>query len=319
MSETKNTKIERVLDIYSRLEEGKRVNRREEAARYGVDERSIQRDIDDIRNYFEIKSEKDGLVNSVIYDRKRKGYYLEQSGNRLLSNSEILAVCKILLDSRALTKEEMESLLERLIGCCTPQKSRKLVKDLISNEAFHYIEPRHKTKFLDTMWDIGQAIRACRYIEIEYRRNHGSALVTRKLKPAAIMFSEFYFYMAAFIDEEDGARKNFEVLEDAFPTIYRIDRIKKLTVLEEHFHIPYRDRFEEGEFRKRIQFMYGGKLRKIKFKYSGENVESVLDRLPTAKILEEANGVYTISAEVFGKGIDMWIRSQGDMVEVVSQ
>lgn len=317
MAESKNTKIERVLDIYSKLEEGRRVNRREEAARYGVDERSIQRDIDDIRNYFEIKSERDGLVNSVVYDRKRKGYYLEQSGNRLLSNSEILAVCKILLDSRALTKEEMESLLERLISCCTPQKSRKLVKDLVSNEAFHYIEPRHKTRFLDTMWEIGQAIRTCRYIEIEYRRNRGGALVKRKLKPVAIMFSEFYFYMTAFIDEEDGARKNFEVMEDAFPTIYRIDRIRELTVLNEHFHIPYRDRFEEGEFRKRVQFMYGGKLRKIKFKYFGENVESVLDRLPTAKILEEVDGVYTISAEVFGKGIDMWLRSQGEMVEVV--
>ena len=319
MSESKNTKIERVLDIYSKLEEGRRVNRQEEAASYGVDERSIQRDIDDIRNYFGIKSEKDGLVNSVVYDRKRKGYYLEQSGNRLLDNSEILAVCKILLDSRALTKEEMESLLERLISCCTPQKSRKLVKDLVSNEMFHYIEPRHKTRFLDTMWEIGQAIRACRYIEIEYRRNHGGALVKRKLKPVAIMFSEFYFYMTAFIDEEDGARENFEVLEDAFPTIYRIDRIRKLTVLDEHFHIPYRDRFEEGEFRKRIQFMYGGKLRKIKFKYSGENVEAVLDRLPTAKILEEADGVYTISAEVFGKGIDMWLRSQGEMVEVMKE
>ena len=74
---------------------------------------------------------------------------------------------------------------------------------------------------------------------------------------------------------------------------------------------------KEGEFRKRIQFMYGGKLQKVKFKYKGTSVEAVLDRLPTAKILEEKDGVYTISAEVFGKGIDMWLRSQGDMVEVI--
>ena len=46
-------------------------------------------------------------------------------------------------------------------------------------------------------------------------------------------------------------------------------------------------------------------------------MEAVLDRLPTAKILEEKDGIYTISAEVFGKGIDMWLRSQGDMVEVI--
>ena len=63
--------------------------------------------------------------------------------------------------------------------------------------------------------------------------------------------------------------------------------------------------------------MYGGKLQKVKFKYCGNDVESVLDRLPTAEIIEEDAGIYTISAEVFGKGIDMWLRSQGDRVEVL--
>ena len=132
----------------------------------------------------------------------------------------------------------------------------------------------------------------------------------------ALMFWEFYFYRTAFIDDEE-VKKNFNVLDDAFPTIYRIDRIKKLKVLDEHFHIPYNNRFEEGEFRKRIQFMYGGKLRKIKFLYSGDSIEAVLDRLPTAKVLGVKDGVYTVSAEVFGDGIDMWIRSQGERVKMI--
>ncbi len=51
------------------------------------------------------------------------------------------------------------------------------------------------------------------------------------------MFSEYYFYMAAFIEDE-AVRKDFDVINDSFPTIYRIDRIKKLRVLEERFHIP---------------------------------------------------------------------------------
>ena len=78
--------------------------------------------------------------------------------------------------------------------------------------------------------------------------------------------------------------------------------------------MPYRDRFEEGEFRKRIQFMYGGKLQTVKFVYTGPSIESVLDRLPTAEILEERDGAYTVQAEVFGKGIEMWLRSQGDLI-----
>ena len=131
------------------------------------------------------------------------------------------------------------------------------------------------------------------------------------------MFSEYYFYLTAFIEDE-AVRKDFDVINDSFPTIYRIDRIKKLRVLEERFHIPYTDRFEEGEFRKRIQFMLGGKLQKVKFIYSGIDIDAILDRLPTAKILSEEDGKYVVEAEVFGKGIDMWLRSQGVLVEALN-
>jgi hypothetical protein len=122
--------------------------------------------------------------------------------------------------------------------------------------------------------------------------------------------------LTAFIDDEE-VKADFDVLNDAYPTIYRIDRIKQYKVLDERFRIPYANRFEQGEFRKRIQFMYGGKLQKVRFTYSGNSVEAVLDRLPTASIESEENGVYTISAEVFGKGIEMWLKSQGDMVQIL--
>lgn len=312
----KNGKIERVLGIYTKLLSGNIVNKLKEAQEYGVNERTIQRDIEDIRSYMETEAERTGCINSVVYDRIKKGYRLEQIYKMKLTNSEVLAVCKILLDSRAFTKKEMTDMLDKLVACCVPKENQKMVTDLISNEEFHYVEPRHRTQFIDTMWDIGQAIRESRYIEIQYFRIKDKSIVTRKVKPAAIMFSEYYFYLTAFIDDEE-VRKDFDVINDAFPTIYRMDRIRKLKVLDERFHIPYGSRFEEGEFRKRVQFMYGGKLQKVKFKYSGNDVDSILDRLPTAEIVGEDDGIYTISAEVFGKGIDMWLRSQGDIVEVI--
>ena len=312
----KREKTERVLGIYTKLMRGDIVNKAHEAKEYGVDERSIQRDIESIRNFLDLNIEQTGVVNSVIYDRVQKGYRMEQIYKIKLTNSEILAICKILLDSRAFTKKEMEEMLRKLIECCVPQNNQRLVADLIKNEEFHYIEPRHKTVFIDKLWDLGEAIQQCRYIEIEYLRTKDKAIVKRKVKPVAIMFSEYYFYLTAFIDD-DKLQEHFDVINDSFPTIYRIDRIKSMNILDERFHIPYSSRFEEGEFRKRIQFMYGGKLQKIKFRYSGSSVEAVLDRLPTAQILDETDGVYTISAEVFGKGIDMWLRSQGDAVEVV--
>ena len=89
-------------------------------------------------------------------------------------------------------------------------------------------------------------------------------------------------------------------------------------MLNEHFQLPYRDRFEEGEFRKRVQFMYGGKLETIRFRYTGPSLEAVLDRLPTAQVISQDEEGWTISAVVFGKGIDMWLRSQGDYVKDVN-
>lgn len=315
--EDKGDKIRRVLQIYAKLSDGYVINKAEEALFYGVNERSIQRDIDDIRTFLDADAERTGVLNSVIYDRFKKGYRLESIYKIRLKNSEILALCKILLESRAFTKEEMVEMLDKLITCCVPKVNQKIVQDLIRNEEFHYVEPNHKTKFIDTMWDLGQAINECRCVEVDYFRIKDKSCVKRKLHPVAIMFSEFYFYLTAFIADEE-VKKDFDVLNDSYPTIYRIDRIKTLKVLDERFQIPYGSRFEEGEFRKRIQFMYGGSLKRVKFRYTGSDVDAVLDRLPTAKILDSDGDEYVISAEVFGKGIDMWLRSQGDNIHMIN-
>ena len=314
--ELKGGKIDRILGIYSKLMDGYIVNKQEEADRYGVNDRSIQRDIDDIRDYLENRTEDDGVLNSVIYDRERKGYRLEQIYKIRLTNAEVFAVCKILLDSRAFTKKEMSDMLARLVDSCVPESNRKLVKELIRNEEYHYIEPHHKTKFLDRMWEIGQAIRNRQYIQVDYQRLKDKKIVSRKLEPLAVMFSEYYFYVLAFIDDPK-VRKDFDVMDDAYPTIYRIDRFKKVEVLDEKYHKPYSERFEEGEFRKRVQFMYGGKLRRLKFKYTGLDVNAILDRLPTAEIIDEDEEGYTIKAEVFGDGVDMWLGGQGDSITIV--
>ncbi len=316
--EVRSDKIERILGIYTKLVNGDIVNKTQEALRFHVNERSIQRDIDDIRMYLDEEASRTGFMNTVIYDREKKGYRLEQIYRMKLSNGEVLALCKILLDSRAFVKEDMTGMLDKLISNCVPKTNQQLVQDLIRNEEFHYVEPRHKSKFIDTIWELGQACHSGNIIEIDYKRIKDHSVVTRRLKPVAIMFSEYYFYLTAFIDDPN-VRSDFDEKDDPFPTIYRIDRIQKLTVTGEKFHIPYRDRFEEGEFRKRIQFMYGGKLQRVKFLYRGPDIDAVLDRLPTAQVLDydEETHTYTVTAEVFGKGIDMWIRSQGDYVEVV--
>ena len=305
--EQNGVKSARLLEIYSRLSEGAVLKKSELAQDFHVTQRSIQRDIEDLRCFFAERH----LEQDVIYDTKLRGYRLIQATPKGLSNSEILAVCKILLESRSMRKDEMLPILDKLICCAVPESSQKAVKALIANEELHYVEPHHNRPILDGLWEIGQAIKNQQIIEIEYERMKEPRLVRRRVQPVGIMFSEYYFYLTAFLED----KTDFENPDDLFPTIYRIDRIHTFKVMDEHFRIPYTSRFEEGEFRKRIQFMYGGKLERVKFRYSGPSIEAVLDRLPTARILsQDANG-WTVEAEAFGKGIEMWLRSQGDFIE----
>ena len=318
-TEQKDLKIAkgRLLAMYAQLAEGKPLYKAREAVKYNCSLRSIQRDIEDLRSFFADRSETTGVVQELIYDRKLNAYRLVPPLRNLLTNEETFAVLKVLLESRSLTKAELFPILEKLISCCVPPDNRRQVTDLIANEKYHYVEPRHKKEILEKMWNLSAAIRAHKEIKITYMRQSGDD-VSRVLKPVGIMFSEFYFYLVGFIDKENQLEKiKFEVGNDPFPTIYRIDRIKEYVVTDRHFNVPYQNRFEEGEFRKRVQFMYGGKLQKIKFWYKGPSVEAVLDRLPTAKIEQQNENGYLITAEVFGKGINMWLSSQGDMVEVV--
>lgn len=65
--------------------------------------------------------------------------------------------------------------------------------------------------------------------------------------------------------------------------------------------------------------MWPGKLRTIRFAFSGPSVQAVLDKLPTARIIEAlGDKKYLIEAETYGDGIKVWLLSQGRWVKVVS-
>lgn len=219
-------KSARLLDLYARFISGQTLNKQDLASEYGVTTRSIQRDMESLRCFLMEK----GLSQEIIYDRRHGGYRMVSSVPSGLTNSEILAVCKILLESRSMRRDEMLPILDKLVDCAVPPEQRQAVKLLIGNEKLHYIEPHHGKSILNGLWEIGQAVKEQRVMEIEYERMKAPKLVTRRVQPVGIMFSEYYFYLTAFLENKD----NFENPDDLFPTIYRLDRIRSFKVLDEH-------------------------------------------------------------------------------------
>ena len=232
-----------------------------------------------------------------------------------MTNGEILAVSKILLESRAFTREEINSILDKLISGCIPPENVKLVSDLIANEKYHYVELRNKMPIKEKLWELGNYIRQCELIEMTYEKQlPEKQTVKRIIEPAALLFSEYYFYLNGYIVEK--REETYQRLYD-HPAIFRVDRIQKCRKIGEKFHVAYIDRFQEGEFRKRVQFMFAGELVKLQFRYFGAGLDAILDRIPTAEIVESSDAGYIIEAEVFGRGILMWLLSQGSAVEII--
>lgn len=299
-----NAKSFRLLNMYERLNRGETINKKDFAAAFGISEKSVQRDIDDLRSYLAECYESGDNV-TIEYSYLKNGYYLVKKDKEFLTNEEILGICKILLESRAYNKEEINALLDKLLLQATPS-ARMNIKEMVLSEKFHYIPLRHGKPLLKTIWNLSECIYGNSVIEFDYERQDKKK-VHRKVKPLSIMFSEYYFYLIAWFADDSKD----------YPAVFRVDRIADIQCNGEKFKIPYSEQFEEGEFRKRVQFMYTGPLKTIWFEFSGPSLEAILDRIPTAEVMGKKDNIYTIKAECYGDGVLMWLRTQGDNVKIL--
>jgi len=173
----------------------------------------------------------------------------------------------------------------------------------------------------ETLWQLIGAITKHKEITISYYRKDRT-YTEKRIIPVSLMFSEYYFYLIAYYPGQYDEPRYFRV-----DRISNISEHRKRTTFEEfpdYDDIDQRRRaeqfpsFDEGELRKRNQYMFYGKLRRVRFWYTGPSLQAILDKLPTAKIIERKRGEYLLEAEVYGDGIKMFLLSQGAMVKVVA-
>ena len=300
-----NTKQERALEIFFRALRGEDISIQKLADEYEVSTKSISRNINDLKNFFAEHRELVGNTE-LQYSHQDKCYRLYMDD--FLSNKELFALVEVMIGARALSKMELLALTDKLKRFTTTEDRPKL-NELIRKELYHYSEVKHDCESIeDTLWQIINCISDRREISIEYYKMDRT-WVTHRIRPVSLMFADYYFYLIAFVDDSEELR----------PTYLRVDRIKHITEHRKKFTLAEAPEFDEGLLRKRSLFMWPGKLRTIRFEFSGPSVQAALDKLPTAKIIERlGSGKYLIEAEVYGDGIKMWLLSQGTWVKVIS-
>ena len=296
---------DRTLEIFYTLIRGECLSNRKIADKYGVSSRTISRDISRIQNYF--YEHRDIMNNAeIVYSHKDKAYILKS--DEFLKNSELFALVKVILGARCFSKEDTLTLIRKIKQFTTPN-DRNLLESIIKKEVFHYREVRSDCdSVIDNLWRIVQCIEQRHCISIRYIKMDRTEVI-RKLHPSAVMFSEYYFYLIAY--EPDG--------EPAKAKYYRIDRIRSIVEHREKYVLDQSNDFDEGELREKNQFMFPGDLVQITFEFSGLSLQSVLDRLPTARVIEKNGSKSTVTAEVnYGRGLIMYLLSQGSWIKVLS-
>lgn len=296
-------KKNRLLEIFYRLMKGEEISVKNVADEYGVSTKSISRDMNEIKNFLSENREVVGNTE-INYIANSKTYSLEFDG--FLLSKELMAIVKMMIGCRAFSKMELLDIVAKLKKFTT-NHDKAMMKQLIEKEMYHYNEVKHDcNSVIERLWELTKCINQQTEITITYYKMNRER-VERNIKPLAIMFSEYYYYLIAYHSDT----------EDYEPIYYRVDRITHISRHREHFQLEEKYRFDEGELREKIQFMFPGKCRRIKFEFTGPSVQAILDRLPTAKIVDVKGNVKIIEAEIYGTGIQMFLLSQGSWVKVL--
>lgn len=297
-----NTKHDRLLEIFFRCLRGEGLSVQKLAEEYSVSTKSISRDIGNLKAFLADHRQLVGNTE-LVYSNQEKCYRLCM--DEFLTNQELFALLEVMIGARAFSKEELLTLTNKLKGFTTAQ-DRPMLNDLIRKELYHYTEIKHDcVSVQETLWKLAKCITEKREITIEYYRAD-RAWKTHRIRPASVMFTDNFFYLIAFNTEGDPDK----------PLYFRVDRIKYITEHRKKFSLADAPEFDEGLLRERSLFMWPGKLRTIRFEFTGSAIQAVLDKLPTAKIIEQKGKTYTVEAEVYGDGIKMWLLSQGRRIRV---
>lgn len=289
---------QRILHLFFQLYQGKKLTIAEASQNYQVSKRTIQRDLSLIQEALA----ESATESALAYEPVSRLYTLQRAD--ILNVEEVIAVGKILLESRSLTKNELETILAHLGAMLSPA-AQDAAKRSFANELLDYYPLKHHEDLLPLIRKFTHYIAEHTVISFDYRKNRGQ-LVERTGLPVSLLFSEYYFYVFLY----NPTYQQY--------LIYRLDRFGTIRETAETIKIPYKNRLQDSELRKKLYFMYAGKEVTFTFRFWGI-VEAALDRLPGSKIEKKmADGSVIISATAFDSGVIMWLLSQGAQAAVLS-
>ena len=291
---------ERLLTIFLRLRAGKKLSKARLSTEFGVDPKSIQRDISRLKGILE---ENPNLGLEIIFDTSDNTYRL--IGKTTFNKKDILIISKILLENRALNKSELKSLLEGLLSLLS-REEQKEIEAITGSESFNYKSLTNDRDRIDTIWFLSEAIRREQTLEIEYRAPLKD-VKSHIIFPVSLYYDAHYFYLVAYHLKHENY------------TTFRVDRMESLS--ESHVKKPeisYGRKYRDGDVRNQKVDAFEGRKIKVRLRYTGIP-EIVFDQFPNHEIISEEKGNMIIQIETQDTpGLKRWILGQVEEITVLS-
>lgn len=181
-------KITRILLMYSKISQGGRIYKRSFCMEAGIDRRTFDRDIEDIRLY--LSESFDG--NNLIYDREDESYHLENFYKRQpLSAMEVVYVLELLNSCRVLREDEYAGLAVSLLN--SVEISRKQYVKKVVVKGIQEYSAENRAALLKMNWDLRQCITERDKIELHFQDGRRKAI-----SPVGIQIYGNQIYLFAF-------------------------------------------------------------------------------------------------------------------------
>ena len=147
-------KVTRILMMYTKLLEGKKIYKRSFCADTGINRRTFDRDIEDIRLFFS----ESYIGYDLIYDRLDESYYLENYHQQIsLSPMEVSFLMVLMKSNHILRRDEYTELVYNLIHTCVWNK-QDILTEIYRKEINEYPKELKKEALLKMQWDLQQCI-----------------------------------------------------------------------------------------------------------------------------------------------------------------
>lgn len=294
-------KKSRQLDIFLKLTSEGELSPEHLTQEYDISERTLYRDLKEIRFVLDLNK-----TGELYFNSDRNTYSLKLMQSQTLNLAEIVSISKILMNSRAFSKNEITHILTNLQAPLSHEQ-QKAYKKIVAEELEFYQPLTHNKDLLPLISDFIGYITRRETIRFNYSRSD-QQIVTRENQPVSLFFSEYYFY-SLFYSEKNSSH---------YP--YRLDRFEDNIMVTKTNRMSPKIKLNEPEYKKNTHYMFSsGKTIQAKYKYWA-NTEVALDYFPNSKVIKEKNhgdDYAIIQTRAKDSGFLMWVMSQSDQIEII--